>query len=283
MAQLIQMRQRIKAIETIKKITHAMRLIAMSTHLRLRSKKIALDSYMHEITALFTLLNSSGKKWDHPLLQKPSATHKKTLFIVVGSQKGLCGNFNTEICTFFLQELEKNAVYDYDIIVIGKKIAEYLKQKTHVVKEFHEFTALTLPSITQSIIAHIKVNAPSYTSVIVFSSYPKTFFTQKPQHTTIIPLAENRTIAHADDIISEYIWEQPSEEIMNLLIDTMLYTNLYHLLFQSLIAEQASRFIAMDNSTRNASTLLEEMKLNYNKLRQSKITRELTDLAGSFF
>lgn len=283
MAQLIQMRQRIKAIETIKKITHAMRLIAMSTHLRLRSKKTALDSYMDEITSLFALLSSSNKKWHNPLLQKPSITHEKTLFILVGSQKGLCGNFNTEICTFFLQELEKNTVGDYDIIVIGKKIAEYLQQKSHVVKEFHEFTTNTLPGITQNIIAHLKASTIPYTSVIVFSSYSKTFFTQKPHQTTIIPLAEQHPVENADDSLSEYVWEQSPEEIMNFLVEHVLYSNLYYLLFQSLVAEQASRFIAMDNSTRNASTLLEEMRLNYNKLRQSKITRELTDLAGSFF
>ncbi len=283
MAQLIQMRQRIKAIETIKKITHAMRLIAMSTHLRLRAKKTALDAYTHEISSLFTLLSSSSKKWHHSLLKKSQTTHKKTLFIVLGSQKGLCGSFNTEVCTFFLDELAKTTAYDYDIIVVGKKMAEYLQQKSHVVKEFHQFTMHTLPSITQSIIAHIKTSAIPYTSVIVFSSYSKTFFTQRPQQTMIIPLAEQHAVTNGNDILSEYAWEQSPEEIMDFLVEHVLYTNLYHLLFQSLIAEQASRFIAMDNSTRNATTLLEEMRLNYNKLRQSKITRELTDLAGSFF
>lgn len=70
---------------------------------------------------------------------------------------------------------------------------------------------------------------------------------------------------------------------MNFVIEQLLHNTLYYILFQSLIAEQSSRFIAMDNSTRNASKLLDTMRLNYNKLRQSKITRELTDLAGSFF
>ena len=283
MAQLIQMRQRIKAIETIKKITHAMRLIAMSTHLRLRTKKNTLDSYDHEISTLFQKLASLEKSWEHPLLKKNTGSKTGlSLIIVVGSQKGLCGNFNTELCSFFERELLNYNRNEIHIITVGKKISEYLQKEHNIIKEFNEFTINSLQAITRAIISSITPEKNMYDSVIVYSNYPKTFFTQKPTQTTVIPLTQPSAI-QSEDLLSDYIWEQSPDEIMNFLVEQMLHTKFYYLLFQSLIAEQASRFIAMDNSTRNASELLETMRLNYNKVRQSKITRELTDLAGSFF
>jgi F-type H+-transporting ATPase subunit gamma len=283
MAQLIQMRRRIKAIETIKKITHAMRLIAMSTHLRLRAKKNTVDFFNNEITSLFAHLSVLEKKWDHPLLKKQKSSGK-TLVILVGSQKGLCGNFNTALCAFFERELLNHAQEDIEIIAVGKKISEYLQKKSNIIKEFNEFNTNNLQAMTQAIINHIVNSKVAYSSVILYSNISKSFFTQKPQQATLIPLStQTADITPSEDLLSEYVWEQTPEEIMNFVIDQLLYNTLYYILFQSLIAEQASRFIAMDNSTRNASKLLDTMRLNYNKLRQSKITRELTDLAGSFF
>ena len=281
MAQLIQMRQRIKAIETIKKITHAMRLIAMSTHLRLRTKKSHIDHYMHEMSTLFYALYRTQEQWHHPLLNSPSLPGN-SLLILVGSQKGLCGNFNTELYAFFEQELVKHNRQQLQIITVGKKITEYVQKKYSIIKEFNEFNINTLQNITHALIAYILDPEQHYSSVTVYNNYSKTFFVQKPQRTTLIPLSTT-TQQEPNALLVDYIWEQPVDQIMDFLIKQILQNTLYYLLFQSLTAEQASRFIAMDNSTRNAGTLLDTMRLNYNKLRQGKITRELTDLAGSFF
>lgn len=282
MAQLIQMRQRIKAIETIKKITHAMRLIAMSTNLRLRAKKNYIDQYMHELSTLFSTLYHSQEKWNHPLLTPHHTDTDNSLLILVGSQKGLCGNFNTELYAFFEKELLKHNRQQLQIITVGKKITEYIQKKYTITKEFNEFSINSLQKITHMLVSYIVDPENHVSSVTVYNNYSKTFFVQKPQSTMLIPLS---TIAqqYAPSSLTEYIWEQPVDEIMTFLIEEILQSTLYYLLFQSLMAEQASRFIAMNNSTRNAGTLLDSMRLNYNKLRQSKITRELTDLAGSFF
>lgn len=282
MAQLIQMRQRIKAIETIKKITHAMRLIAMSTHLRLRAKKNYIDHYMHELSTLFSTLYHSQEQLNHPLLNPHHTDTGNSLLILVGSQKGLCGNFNTELYAFFEKELLKHNRQQSQIITVGKKITEYIQKKYTITKEFNEFNINSLQKITHILASYILDPENHVSSVTVYNNYSKTFFVQKPQSTMLIPLS---TIAqqYAPSSLTEYIWEQPIDETMTFLIEQILQSTLYYLLFQSLMAEQASRFIAMDNSTRNAGTLLDTMRLNYNKLRQSKITRELTDLAGSFF
>src|SRR5262245_56347198 len=99
MPQLIILRQRIRAVETIKKITHAMRLISMSTHSRLKHNKIHLENYKNAFQALWRRIAPLI-----PELEKDS-NKGRTLLIVVGSQKGLCGTFNSTLFKFFEAEL----------------------------------------------------------------------------------------------------------------------------------------------------------------------------------
>ena len=84
------------------------------------------------------------------------------------------------------------------------------------------------------------------------------------------------------EALEEYEWEQPTNEMLDLLVHQYLETALYEACFQSLLSEQAARFLSMDSSTRNAESLLESTKLQYNKVRQTKITKEVTELSGSF-
>ena len=92
MAQLIQMRQRIKAIQTIKKITHAMRLISMSTHSRLRTKAPQIEQYQQEVATMFKKVQYAAPEWKNEFIHPE--TKNRPLIILAGSQKGLCGNFN---------------------------------------------------------------------------------------------------------------------------------------------------------------------------------------------
>lgn len=284
MSQLIQMRQRIKAVETIKKITHAMRLISMSSHSRIRSKKSNFELYQREIQSLFFHLKGTVDTWSNTILYPESSQTQRNLIILVGSQKGLCGNFNSQIFSFFEKNINSKDVQRSDLCIIGSKAYEYaesLEKKPVLI--FKEFTSLTVNSIALSITNHIFNANPSYTSVTIFGNYPKSFFAQKPQKAPLIPFEiKGDTQSSQDEYLQDYLWEQDPVALLNDFAEKLLTIRIQNVLFDSLIAEQAARFIAMDNSTRNASTLLDTMKLQYNKLRQAKITRELTDLIGSF-
>lgn len=277
MAQLIQMRQRIKAIETIKKITQAMRIISMSLHGRLKNKQTAISRYKDGIHALFFTLMRNNPTWINPFDHPKS---DKKLIIVIGSNKGLTGNFNTSLFKFFENKSAKAQSADY--IAIGKKAVEYLKNKKNVsiIKSYTDVSFNTLFSITQEISATIE--QANYTSVNVYSNKIRNFFIQKPHVTQLLPFAVEKDSGLHQFDMSDYIWEQKPEEILNLLAKMMINADIQYLIFESLLAEQAARFVSMDSSTRNAKNLLDETKLQYNKLRQAKITKELTELTGSF-
>ena len=105
MSQLIQMRNRIKAIETIEKITHAMQLISMSTHARLRERKTHIEEYQNTIATLFKKVASQVPDWHNPVLMPSSSRDELPLIILIGSQKGLCGTFNLNLFSRFERDL----------------------------------------------------------------------------------------------------------------------------------------------------------------------------------
>lgn len=281
MSELVQMRQRIKAIETIKKITHAMRLISMSTHSRLRSKKEFIELYKKETADLFLKVSKIFPALHNEILFPDQHLPENQLVILIGSQKGLCGNFNGAVFLFFEKYFAHLKNKQINLIVVGKKAHDYAKMyNKSSILSFDNVSYSTISTIAEQIAHHISTAKNPYTSVHVFSNHPKTFFIQQPKDSTVIPFDGYLTADTGHSI--DYSFEQPAQDILNFLSAQTLFISLQDLLLQSLIAEQAARFIAMDNSTRNAGNLLDRMRLNYNKMRQTKITRELTDLIGGF-
>ncbi|HZW61465.1 MAG TPA: FoF1 ATP synthase subunit gamma [Candidatus Babeliales bacterium] len=284
MAQLIQMRQRIKAIETIKKITHAMRLISMSNHSRLKGKEYPLTNYTNAINDLFYTIKAQTPEWKNPVLY-PTTTVPKTLIVLVGSQKGLCGNFNTALFKQFESHMKLIKPKNLHFIAIGKKAVDYAKD--HLAKKqgiliasYPDFSTISLFALAKTLTEEIMIAGKQYTDVLIASNKPKTFFVQKPYITQLIPFINT---ANTDKkIFQDYEWEQNPQAILDILARQCLEATIQNLLFQSLLSEQAARFLSMDSSTRNAESLLEITELHYNKLRQAKITKELTELTGSF-
>jgi len=285
MAQLIQMRQRIKAIETIKKITHAMRLISMSMHSRLRAKAPVFENYQNEVTKMFQKVKLAAPQWKNATMFPQAAPEKNPLVILVASQKGLCGNFNSALFRVFQELYPEKKIKNTTFIAVGKHAVDFInKQPTNkILKTFDQFSTPRLSLISGRIIELISQAKVPYSSVVVIANGLKSFFVQKPMQTTVLPLSMELDENLAQEVPKEpYSWEQSPDDILDDLALQYLTSKVHHLLFQSLLAEQAARFISMDNSTRNAKTLLEETQLQYNKLRQAQITRELTELSASF-
>ncbi len=285
MSELIAMRQRIKAIETIKKVTHAMRLISMSSHARLRNKKVHLNDYKQALINLISEIWQQQPDWKHPVLTPQHNHEKKELVIVIGSQKGLCGTFNASLFNFIKKHLSKDLIENAHAIVVGKKAVDSPSLVfDQIAMKFSDFTQSKLPQIAQKIADHIWHTSVSFKSFTILYNYPKTFFLQKPEQVQLIPF-DLKTISEKSNtkkMLEDFHWEQDSETILDFLAHKLIQSIIQEILLNSLIAEQASRFIAMDNSTRNATNLLDATQLAYNKTRQAKITREITDLVASF-
>ncbi len=287
MSLLIELRHRIKTIETIKKITHAMRLISMSSRSRLKSKEDPLREYIKASTQILLHIKAHAPDWSSPLVNPGPETPHNPLVILIGSQRGLCGNFNTVLFLFFEKMVALKPHLPggtIPIIPVGKKAVQYVDDNPLCtsVAQYPELNAKTLPIIAHNILELLLKNNPPFTNVSVLSNVLKTFFVQKPEETILIPFMQTKIdTVQATSRQEDFYWEQSPHQLLDQLVYQTLETQLHYLLFESLLAEHAARFISMDNATRNAQSLMEENQLQYNKLRQTKITKELAELVSS--
>ncbi len=264
MSQFIKLKQRIKTVETIKKTTHAMRLIAMSGHSRLKHAKDFLDLYRD---SLLNFAKAVGMDEN----QANVSSHTKTLAVYVGSQKGLSGSFNSNLFQFIKKQKQ---LFENDTIIIGKQLIDLSEQLfSSVVRKVPEITQANYIKIAQDLKAFVEKHG--YTEIIFVANSAPSFFVQKPYLITIPVFHEIRL----ND--SDILFDQNPAELYGQFASLKVLTEIMFVLYESLLAEQAARFVSMDNATRNAENMLKTMKLDYNKLRQATITRELTDLVGS--
>lgn len=255
-----------------------MRLISMSSHAHLKNKQGSFESYTRNLKQILSKIKKIISQTDINALGSIAKT-EKVLICVLSSQKGLCGTFNSSLVHFFNKYATSLNQSDISLFLVGKKIIDSLSPDySHlIIGAESNFSLRTVPDILMKLQSVIQ----SFDRVIVIHNVLKTFFVQKPLASIIMPLEWGVAERLSHDL-SEYQWEVNPKPLFENLMKEYIHTTLEYLLLQSLLAEHAARFIAMDNSTRNAHTLLEEKKIEYNKLRQAKITKELTELSGIF-
>ena len=278
MSQLIHLKQRLKAIASIKKITQTMRLISMSAHSKLKKQSEAMQHLKDEIKPLLCALNENNAT----LTQNEHARHK-TLYILFASEKGLCGTFNSTMFGYFNKKLTPEALENSHIITVGKKTLQYAEQKNiEPLFSFDKVLPNRLETLAQELYKKVLTLQHNYEQVICLYNYPKTFFMQIPKTTQIIPIQPDPCEAFSPINIDQYDWPQDIEDVTKSLFHTLLKVNILLILANSMLSEQSARFLSMDNATRSANKLQKSMKLAFNKLRQAKITRELIELVAGF-
>ena len=279
MSQLIQIKQRIKAIAAIRKITQTMRLISMSSHSKLKKQSEAMQKLKDEIQPLLCFMNNQHEN----LEQNNSQPKFKTLYIVFAAEKGLCGTFNNVMFTYFNKHLSKDALANSHVISVGKKTTNYLQQKNiDPIFSFDKVLPNRLETIAQEIYEKVLEVHHDYEEVVCFYSHPRTFFIQEAQETKIIPVQQDPCDIKQSINEDEYEWLQDKKDVIQSLFHILLKVNILLILTNSMLSEQSARFLSMDNATRSAENLLKSMKLAFNKMRQAKITRELIELISSF-
>jgi F-type H+-transporting ATPase subunit gamma len=278
MSKLIHLKHRMKAIRVIKKITHAMRLISMSSHTKLKKNIAQLKAIKNEITPILCQLY---KNQPEVYILNEDAFYDN-LYIVIGSEKGLCGNFNNLLHTFLEKEISEEIAKKSHFIVVGKKAQRYFEEKKiPMLLTFDKIQTGKIDRVATSLFEFIESKFDQYKSIKCIHNNPKSFFTIVPTNTTLIPVQPESCDTN-NASLDEYVWIQSKKEVAAILFKTLLKTNIFALLTSSMIAEQSSRFLSMDSSTRNADSLLKSMTLEYNKARQAIITREIIELVASF-
>ena len=287
MAHLSQIKNRIFTIQKTQKITKSMRLIAMSFYSKLERQRSMLNAYRQASQTLTELIHQGKATIPQHYTQPYTGTKSHPLIIVCSSAKGLCGGLNNNLIRFFERSLMSTKGAQNSFIAIGQKSCSYLQEGRHgtIINHIPEYHFNTLDTIVNTILNHILEDPQRYSSVVIFYTHLKNFFLQIPQKQDILPIIEQPTAEKTNKKVvnyNNYLWEQDPAVLGDALIRQHLYSEIINALFHNLISENAARFIAMDQSTNNATKYLEALNLTYNKSRQNIITREISELSSNF-
>lgn len=289
MANLKETRGRIKSIKSTQKITKAMKMVATAKLKKVRDLLASLREYTTEIDHLISTTLTEISEDDakivssHPLLRKAS-NHESTHLIVFNtSNRGLCGGINNYNIKYLKQRVEMLTARGRKIAIyaIGKKgfdycsshYPEYLLNKAPIVvdekirKEVEEIKLEISNAITDGKIA---------TSSIIYTQFVST----TSQSTKEIPLTPIHASKNTEKVVVDYNFDTPKLELIARLIPEFMLCKILSTIFENITSEQSARMIAMENASNNAAKAVQNLTLIYNRIRQSNITREISEIVS---
>ena len=280
MANSKEIRGRIGSVGKIKKLTHAMELIAASKLRKARDQMEASRPYAKSMRSVIAHIASSHSEYHHPYLVQREV--KRVGVIVVSTDRGFCGGLNNNLFRKSLVDIkaftDKNI--EVDLALIGHRSEMfYSRLGFNIVAYAHHLG--DSPSI-ESLIGSVKVMLEAYDQgridqlVVYYNRFENTI-TQKPISEVILPLVPD---AIEDQHHWDYIYEPEAKSILNQLLTRYIESQVYQAVVENLACGQAATMMAMKNATDNAREIIDDLKLEYNKARQASITKELAEIVS---
>jgi F-type H+-transporting ATPase subunit gamma len=279
-------RRRIKSVKNTAQITKAMQMVAASKMRKAQSAALAGRPYATLMNKVLAQVVANAGDFQHPLLENRGGT--KRAVILISSDKGLAGALNSNI-TREAAKLEKETVF----VAAGKKGAQFLtRTKRNLAAEFTykdspAFSeARAISKFAQDLFLKGDVDAVD----VLFTNFVSTLV-QKPELRRLLPVTEIRGVSmdvagekHGEDLktgTTEYLFEPGPDAVLGALLPHYLNFQVFQLLMEAKASEQSARMVAMKNATDNAKQLIKDLTLEYNKLRQSNITKELLEITSA--
>ena len=279
MANLKEIRNRISSIGSTMQITSAMKMVSAAKLKKAQDAITAMRPYSSKLTELLQNLSATLDSDAGGAYSKQREV-SKALLVVVTSNRGLCGGFNSSVIKETTQNIAANYQdVDVDLLTIGKKGNDILSKSYPVIDARNDiFDNLTFDYVAEVAEKVMKLYVDgTYDKIEIVYNRFKNAATQIPQVEQFLPIkpVEGDTNASAD-----YIFEPSKEKIVLELIPKSLKTQLYKAVRDSFAAEHGARMTAMHKATDNATELRDELLLTYNKARQAAITNEILEIVG---
>jgi F-type H+-transporting ATPase subunit gamma len=279
-----EIRGKIKSVENTKKITKAMEMVAASKMRKAQERMRAARPYSDTIRNITSNLARANPEYTHPFLVKQSAG-KKVGFIIVTTDKGLCGGLNTNVlrmATAKMRELE-TAGNKIEAVAIGNKGLGFLNRVN--VKVAASAVQLGDTPHLEKLIGPVKVLLDAYQEhkldavYLVYTKFINTM-KQEPMLEQLLPLADHHMAADKDAHAWDYIYEPEAQVVIDELLVRYVEALIYQAVAENLASEQSARMVAMKSASDNAGNVIGELKLVYNKTRQPAITKELSEIVA---
>jgi F-type H+-transporting ATPase subunit gamma len=285
MATLRDIKKRIKAVENTQKITKAMKMVSAAKLRKVQNRMLDLRPYADKMRDVLMSLAKGADRESHPLL---AFRQRKTVeVVVVTSDRGLCGAFNTNILKAAqknIDEHKKNG-FEVSISTVGKKARDYFRRRGITTrKSWTGISGNVSFASAQEIANDVKdnfINGTIDEVTVVYNAF-KSMVAQTVTVAQLLPLApiEEEKEGPAETAAANFIYEPSMEAIFDRLIPRNVDIQIYRALLESSAAEEAARMSAMENATKSCSEMVDRLTLQFNKARQAAITGELMDIVG---
>ncbi len=285
MASLDELKKRISSVKSTQKITKAMKMVAAAKLRRAQESAEKGRPYSDKMNNI--ILNLSNNITDienSPKLLAGTGESKVYLCVVMTSDRGLCGGFNTNIikkAKSYFQKITSEGK-TLKIITVGSKGYDQLKRvyKNNIIEKISFKESKNANYFDADKVGKIIINKfekKEFDVCTIFYNQFKNVITQIPQEQQIIPLKSSKKVEE-NSAQDNYEFEPEEDEILNNLLPKNISTQIFKAMLENSASEQGSRMSAMDNATRNAGEMVDRLTIEYNRSRQAAITKELIEI-----
>ena len=281
MANLKDIRNRIKSVTSIQQVTKAMKMVAAAKMRRAQENMEQARPYTHRLSEMLDSLILEIDRNMLPELQTRE-TVKRKLFVVITADRGMAAAFNTNVTKVAQKAIDEFGKDNADLICIGKKGISFFKNRNYnIVTDYLDFwSGLNYQhaiDMGKNIITRFVDDEVDQVQVIYnkFINVGR----QEVQNETFLPL-EYEPSEDATPVASDRIFEPSKNDVVKALVPRYLNTKVWQYLLESFAAEQAARMVAMENATTNAQDMIKDLKLQFNKARQTAITTEMLEIVS---
>ena len=284
MANLIDIRRRIRSVKNTQQITKAVKMVAASKLRRSQDRAIASRPYATTLEATLRSVASRVPPREdgaplHPLLA--AREEKNVILVVVSGDKGLAGGFNTNVnraVAAFLREAPARGIARVSLVVLGKKANDFWRRRPVEILEARAglagLGAAATAEIARSLAARFV--AAEADAVYVVSNEFRSAISQVVRTKRLLPVALDEAAPGGTD----YLYEPSPEEILGPLLPRFLEFQMYRVILESQAAFFAAQMTAMDSASKNAGDMIDSLTLTYNRARQARITKELIEIVS---
>ncbi|MFT6971802.1 MAG: F-type H+-transporting ATPase subunit gamma [Roseivirga sp.] len=282
MANLKEVKERIKSVSSTQQITRAMKMVAAAKLRKAQDRIIQLRPYSEKLSAI--LANVSSGNSDESMSTYAQEREVKNILIVpVSSDRGLCGAFNSNINKAVKVNMAANQGANFHIMPIGKKANDFFKKQsfTLISSYWDVFADLSFEKVREAAeFAMTGYESGKFDKVILVYNEFKNVATQVLVSEQLLPIVKKLDEGQVRSTSTDYIFEPSKDFIVEDLIPKSLKIQFYKAVLESNASEHGARMTAMSKATDNAGDLLKELKLMYNRTRQAAITKEILEIVG---
>jgi F-type H+-transporting ATPase subunit gamma len=262
-------------------ITHALELVSSSKLAKITEKKLQVEKYADLLSEMIGNLAESCKKEFIDDFITPHQQNKVIGYVVVSTDRGLCGNLNTVLFRKVIEHMQEAQSKKQGIVIctIGNKATEFFEKHDLPVLESYAKPDLspdtTLSACQKMIYQYTEKNV---NTIYVFYNRMISILEQRPVQQQLLPIPKTPRSNQVHN--TEYIFEPKREDVIKSLIDRYIRYTVYQAVVEGAASEEAARTMAMKNATENANKIIDALQMSVNKARQADITKELSEIIG---